>query len=125
MDENKNRGVEQRREQTERDNEEANKRMHESRPTPTQAENDLAKVGALDLTAPKEDHGAEDETEALRKQQQRKLEATSAAPYQTRDMPAGETREQREEREKREREEREKRENSRARNAQPQAPKTA
>lgn len=76
------REVDDRRSQTERDNEAAMARMDNARPTPTQEENDLAKIGALDLTAEKEDHGGEDEGEAVRRQMLAR--AGSPMPYQTR-----------------------------------------
>lgn len=57
-------------------NAKAMERMEKTQPTPTQREADLARLGALDLTAPKEEHGAEPETRAL--------EAGEEGSYQTR-----------------------------------------
>ena len=81
------RAVEDQRSQTERDNEEAMRRMDNSRPTPTQQENDLAKVGALPLDAAKEDHGGEDPQVALERNALARV--GGAFPYATRDAAAG------------------------------------
>jgi hypothetical protein len=81
-------GVDDRRSQTERDNEEAMARMDNARPTPTQEENDLAKVGALDLSVEKEDHGGEDEGEAIRRRMMAR--AGSPMPYQNRQVKSEE-----------------------------------
>ena len=56
------------RERTDADNAEAQARMDAAKPTPTQAENDAARLGALDLDAEKEDHGGEDEQQAVHRQ---------------------------------------------------------
>jgi hypothetical protein len=47
----------------EKRNAEVMERQNKAKPTPTQAENDLARLGALDPFEPKEDHGAESEYE--------------------------------------------------------------
>ena len=62
---------------------EAMKRMDSSQPTPTQEENDLAKVGALDLDA-KEPDGSGPEAEQQRKVMEARLPGNN--PYETRDM---------------------------------------
>lgn len=54
------RGVEQRAEATATNNQEAEERMAASTPTPTQEENDLAKVGALDLDSLQDDGSGPD-----------------------------------------------------------------
>lgn len=67
-----------------RSNEEAMARMEETQPTPTQAENDAAKLGIGDIND-KEDHGGEDEGEALRRNMVGRLSST---PYETRSVDA-------------------------------------
>src|SRR4051812_1829628 len=54
------------------------------RPTPSQAENDLARVGALDLDE-KEHDGSEDDFEG----QRRVMEGKLNNPYETRGLEAG------------------------------------
>ena len=49
----------------EKRNKEAMDRQDNSKPTPTQAENDLARLGALTNTDEKEDHGGEPEPRAM------------------------------------------------------------
>lgn len=56
-----------------------------ARPTPTQEENDLAKVGALNLDD-KEPDGAEPEADALRRTMEGRLPGGS--PYDTRSLGA-------------------------------------
>jgi hypothetical protein len=73
--------VEDRSAAMEASNREAMRRMDASKPTPTQRENDLAKVGALNVDE-KEDHGGEDEQVAMRRTMEAKL---SGQPYYTRD----------------------------------------
>lgn len=62
------------------------KRAERQRPTPTQRENDLAKVGALDLDAPKEnDQYGDDEREAIAKT----MGARLPEGYETRQVDPG------------------------------------
>jgi hypothetical protein len=82
--ERRRRQVEDQRKAIERSNAEAMARMEETQPTPTQAENDMAKLGVGDIDE-KEDHGGEDEGEALRRQMVGRL---SPDPYVTRDVSA-------------------------------------
>jgi hypothetical protein len=79
-------GVEDRAAAMEASNREAMKRMDATKPTPTQRENDLAKVGALNIDE-KEDHGAEDEQVAIRRTMEAKL---SGEPYATRNVSSTE-----------------------------------
>lgn len=79
-------GVEDRAAAMEASNREAMKRMDSTKPTPTQRENDLAKVGALN-TDEKEDHGAENEQVAMRRTMEAKL---SGEPYATRNVSSTE-----------------------------------
>jgi hypothetical protein len=51
----------------EKRNAEVMERQNKSKPTPTQAENDLARLGALDPFELKEDHGGESEYEARKR----------------------------------------------------------
>ena len=67
---------------------EAHERQESSQPTPTQRENDLARVGALDIDA-KEDDGSEWETDSVRRQLESKIPGND--PYQTRDMSSEST----------------------------------
>lgn len=60
----------------------AMERMDNSRPTPTQEENDLARVGALDHDA-KEDDGSPDEQELVDRTM---LAKSSGLSYDTREM---------------------------------------
>lgn len=79
-------GVEDRAAAMEASNLEAMKRMDSTKPTPTQRENDLAKVGALNIDE-KEDHGAENEQVAMRRTMEAKL---SGEPYATRNVSSTE-----------------------------------
>lgn len=80
---NRREAIDAQRDAVNRSNEEAMARMEETQPTPTQAENDAAKLGlGID---DKEDHGGEDEGEALRRQMVGRL---SSSPYETRDVSA-------------------------------------
>lgn len=76
----------------------AMERQSKSKPTPTQAECDLARLGLLAMDDPKEDHGGEDESEArerdlreraddekrARETRDRAMAAARPAGYQTR-----------------------------------------
>lgn len=61
-------------------------RSEAARPTPSQAENDLAKVGALDVDS-KEDDGSEWEADVQRRVMEGHLDG---GPYVTRDMSGNE-----------------------------------
>lgn len=67
---------------------EVHERQDSSQPTPTQRENDLARVGALDIDA-KEDDGSEWETDSVRRQLESKIPGNN--PYETRDLSAEST----------------------------------
>lgn len=75
-------GVEDRAKRSEQASAETFARMQGSRPTPTQIEVDLAKVGALDLDAPKEDDGSGPEMVHVRAL----VPADEAGGYNTRAM---------------------------------------
>lgn len=74
--------VEEQRKRTEDANRETEERMANSRPTPTQEENDLAKVGALDIDN-KEEDGSEDEVTMRRRVMEGNL-STPMGSYSTR-----------------------------------------
>lgn len=77
--------VADRRKAAEDANSETQRRMDQSTPTPTQEENDLAKVGALDIDS-KQDDGSGPDVAPAQVQQSRSVEAnqSGSAPYQTR-----------------------------------------
>jgi hypothetical protein len=75
-------GVKARREAAESMNAEYYAREAAAKPTPTQEENDLAKVGALDIDD-KEDDGSEPEGEAVRRVMESRIPGNN--PYETRD----------------------------------------
>lgn len=59
-------------------------------PTPTQEENDLAKVGALDIDAEKVDDGSDYEEEHVRRIMEARIPGNN--PYETREFqPGGDT----------------------------------
>jgi hypothetical protein len=78
--------LEAQREEAERRTAEQLARQDASQPTPTQAENDMAKMGMS--VDEKEDHGGEPEGEAVARVFDPGFRAT-AADYATRDMGAG------------------------------------
>lgn len=80
-------GVNARQKAKEEQNADFYKREASLQPTPTQAENDLARVGALDVDK-KEDDGSEWETDA----QRRVMEGKIDNPYDTRSLEARPTR---------------------------------
>jgi hypothetical protein len=80
-------GVADRRKTMEKQNAEYYERQEAMRPTPTQEENDLAKVGALDIDS-KEPDGSEPEEEAVRRTMSARLPGNN--PYQNRAMSGDE-----------------------------------
>jgi site-specific DNA-cytosine methylase len=77
--------VDERKKEQDEANAESYRRMHASKPTPTQRENDLAKVGALNIDE-KEDDGSGPDRGV--RQVRRNVEAGAPAPYTTRDANA-------------------------------------
>lgn len=80
-------GVRERQKAQDEANAEAYRRMHVSTPTPTQEENDLAKVGALDIDK-KQDDGSGPDERLNPRPVRRNVEAGAPAPYTTRDAVA-------------------------------------
>ena len=79
------RGVDERAEAMNKQNEEKAEREAKVKPTPTQRENDLAKVGALDIDS-KEDDGSGPDYEHQKRVMEGRLPGGS--PYETRNAAA-------------------------------------
>jgi hypothetical protein len=78
-------GMRERQREQDEANAESYRRMNASTPTPTQEENDLARIGALDIDK-KQDDGSGPDRGA--RQVRRNVEAGAPAPYTTRDVSA-------------------------------------
>lgn len=72
--------VDERAQQTAMSNDAAERRMANSQPTPTQRENDLAKVGALDIDDKEDDGSGPEPAPAVTRQ----MAPAGPAPYSTR-----------------------------------------